>query len=184
MYGLTECKRVCYLPPEQLDARPTSVGVADPRHRGLDRGRARPRGRARARSASSSSAAPHVMQGYWNDAGADGAQAAARAAGRGSACCAPATCSGATTRATCTSSGARDDIIKSRGEKVAPREVEEVLYDAPGVREAAVVGVPDPLLGQAVHAHVVRAATATCWTRPRCAACARSASRTSRCPAA
>ena len=30
MYGLTECKRVSYLPPDQLDARPTSVGVAIP----------------------------------------------------------------------------------------------------------------------------------------------------------
>ena len=39
--------------------------------------------------------------------------------------------------------GRRDDVIKSRGEKVAPREVEEVLVAAPGVREAAVVGVPE-----------------------------------------
>ena len=30
MYGLTECKRVCYLPPEELDAQPGSVGIAIP----------------------------------------------------------------------------------------------------------------------------------------------------------
>src|SRR5262249_35071714 len=30
MYGLTECKRVSYLPPEQLRTRPTSVGIAIP----------------------------------------------------------------------------------------------------------------------------------------------------------
>ena len=30
MYGLTECKRVSYLPPEQLDMRPTSVGRGMP----------------------------------------------------------------------------------------------------------------------------------------------------------
>jgi acyl-coenzyme A synthetase/AMP-(fatty) acid ligase len=53
--------------------------------------------------------------------------------------------------------GRRDDVIKSRGEKVAPREVEEVLCAAPGVREASVVGVPDPILGQAVIAHVAPA---------------------------
>jgi long-chain acyl-CoA synthetase len=47
-----------------------------------------------------------------------------------------------------------DDMIKSGGEKVAPREVEEVLVGIVGVREAAVVGVPHRLLGQAVHAHV------------------------------
>jgi acyl-CoA synthetase (AMP-forming)/AMP-acid ligase II len=50
--------------------------------------------------------------------------------------------------------GRRDDIIKSRGEKVAPREVEEVLQTARGVREVAVIGVPDRRLGEAVHAHV------------------------------
>jgi acyl-coenzyme A synthetase/AMP-(fatty) acid ligase len=48
-----------------------------------------------------------------------------------------------------------DDVIKSRGEKVAPKEVEMVLLDIPGVREAAVIGVPDPILGQAVKAFVV-----------------------------
>ncbi len=50
--------------------------------------------------------------------------------------------------------GRRDDLIKSGGEKVVPREIEDVLHSAPGVREAAVIGVADRLLGQAVHAHV------------------------------
>jgi long-chain acyl-CoA synthetase len=54
-----------------------------------------------------------------------------------------------------------DDIIKTRGEKVAPKEVEEVLHWAPGVREAAVVGADDELLGQAVIAHVSPAEGAT-----------------------
>jgi acyl-coenzyme A synthetase/AMP-(fatty) acid ligase len=51
--------------------------------------------------------------------------------------------------------GRKDDIIKSRGEKVAPKEVENVLYGLKGVVEAAVVGVPDPILGEAVKAFVV-----------------------------
>ncbi len=51
--------------------------------------------------------------------------------------------------------GRRDDIIKTRGEKVAPKEVENVLYALPGVVEAAVVGVPDPVLGQAIKAIIV-----------------------------
>ncbi len=51
--------------------------------------------------------------------------------------------------------GRRDDILKSRGEKVAPREVEAVLHAADGVRMAAVIGVPDRLLGQAIVAYVV-----------------------------
>lgn len=48
-----------------------------------------------------------------------------------------------------------DDIIKTRGEKVSPLEVENVLHSLPGVREAAVVGVPDDVLGQAIRAYVV-----------------------------
>ena len=47
-----------------------------------------------------------------------------------------------------------DDIIKSRGEKVAPREVENAIYALEGVLDCAVIGVPDDLLGQAVKAFV------------------------------
>jgi acyl-coenzyme A synthetase/AMP-(fatty) acid ligase len=50
----------------------------------------------------------------------------------------------------------KDDIIKTRGEKVSPREVENVLYALDGVLAAAVIGVPDALLGEAVKAFVVR----------------------------
>jgi acyl-coenzyme A synthetase/AMP-(fatty) acid ligase len=49
----------------------------------------------------------------------------------------------------------KDDVIKSRGEKVAPKEVETALYAIPGVREAAVVGVADPVLGEAIKAFLV-----------------------------
>ena len=51
--------------------------------------------------------------------------------------------------------GRKDDIIKSRGEKVAPKEVENVLVNIAGVKEAAVIGVADDILGQAVKAFVV-----------------------------
>jgi acyl-coenzyme A synthetase/AMP-(fatty) acid ligase len=51
--------------------------------------------------------------------------------------------------------GRSDDIIKSRGEKVSPKEVENILYALPSVCEAAVIGVDDEILGQAVHAFVV-----------------------------
>ena len=50
--------------------------------------------------------------------------------------------------------GRTDDIIKSRGEKISPLEVETVVYGIPGIREVAVLGMPDPLLGQAVIAFV------------------------------
>jgi acyl-coenzyme A synthetase/AMP-(fatty) acid ligase len=48
-----------------------------------------------------------------------------------------------------------DDVIKTRGEKVSSVEVENTLHDIPGVREAAVIGVPDELLGAAIRAFVV-----------------------------
>ena len=53
--------------------------------------------------------------------------------------------------------GRKDDIIKSRGEKVSPREVEEVLHALAGVADAAVVGVPDEVLGSAIKAYVTLA---------------------------
>jgi acyl-CoA synthetase (AMP-forming)/AMP-acid ligase II len=50
--------------------------------------------------------------------------------------------------------GRRDDMIKTRGQRVSPREVEEVLHRLHGVAEAAVLGVPDPVLGTAIKAVV------------------------------
>ena len=47
------------------------------------------------------------------------------------------------------------DIIKYKGHSVYPREVEEVLYEHPAVLEAAVVGVPDPSIGENIKAYVV-----------------------------
>ncbi|MHA1606419.1 MAG: long-chain-fatty-acid--CoA ligase [Candidatus Freyarchaeota archaeon] len=49
----------------------------------------------------------------------------------------------------------KKDMIKYKGYQVFPREVEEVLYQHPGVLEAVVVGVPDPRVGEMVKAYVV-----------------------------
>jgi len=46
------------------------------------------------------------------------------------------------------------DMIVASGFKVWPREVEDVLYQHPAVREAGVVGVPDPYRGETVKAFV------------------------------
>jgi len=66
-----------------------------------------------------------------------------------------------------------DDIIKTRGEKVSPKEVEDVIYGIPGVAEAAVVGVPDPVLGQAVKACIVAQQGKTVDQQSILRACAR-----------
>lgn len=47
------------------------------------------------------------------------------------------------------------DMVVTGGENVYPREVETVLFDHPGVADAAVIGVPDPRWGEAVKAVVV-----------------------------
>jgi long-chain acyl-CoA synthetase len=48
----------------------------------------------------------------------------------------------------------KKDMINAAGYKVWPREVEDVLYGHPAVREAAVVGVPDEYRGETVKAFV------------------------------
>ena len=48
----------------------------------------------------------------------------------------------------------KKDMISASGYKVWPRDVEDVLYTHPAVREAAVIGVPDPYRGETVKAVV------------------------------
>jgi long-chain acyl-CoA synthetase len=153
MYGLTECKRCTYLPPEQLAARPGSVGKAIPDTEVYvvddDGSRVGPGvvGELVVRGG-------HVMKGYWEDAAATD-----RALRPGPHPWEKVLYSGDLFRADEEGFlyfvGRKDDIIKSRGEKVSPKEVENVLYALPGVREAAVVGVPDPILGHAIKAVLV-----------------------------
>ena len=153
MYGLTETKRTLYLPPDQLDQRPGSVGIAipgtevwieDEEGRRLGPGQVGElvvRGR-------------HVMRGYW---GAPEATAARYRPGPipGERVCYTGDLFKMDEEGFFTFVSRKDDIIKSRAEKVAPKEVENVLYGLSGVKEAAVIGVPDPVLGQAIKAFVV-----------------------------
>ena len=153
MYGLTECKRVSYLPPEQLDIRPMSVGRGMPNEEVWlvdENGRRLPNGEMGELVVRGS----NVMRGYWRKP----AQTAERLK--------PGDLPGEMHLYTgdifrtdeegyLYFVGRKDDIIKSRGEKVSPREVENVLYQIDGVLETAVIGVPDPVLGEAVKAFVV-----------------------------
>lgn len=49
----------------------------------------------------------------------------------------------------------KDDLIKTKGERVSPKEIENTLCEIDGVAEAAVIGVPDDIFGQAIKAFVV-----------------------------
>lgn len=152
MYGLTETKRTLYLPPEQLDVRPGSVGIAIPGTRVWLEDEAGNRlgpgevgelviqGR-------------HVMQGYWENPEATAARY--REGEGGERICYSGDLFRMDEEGYFYFVSRKDDIIKSRGEKVAPKEVESVLYALPGVAEVAVIGVPDPVLGEAIKAIIV-----------------------------
>ena len=152
MYGLTECKRVTYLPPEQLDIRPTSVGRGMPNEEVwlVDEAGARLPFGATGELVIRGS---NVMRGYW-----DKPEETAKRLKPGPIAGEMVLHSGDLFRTDAEGwlyfVARKDDIIKSRGEKVSPREVENVLYGMPGVLDAAVIGVPDPVLGEAVKAFV------------------------------
>jgi long-chain acyl-CoA synthetase len=149
-YGLTENIRATYLPPEELARRPTSVGKAIPGTEAYivdDNGdRVGPSvvGELVLRGA-------NLLRGYWRDP-----EATDKALRPGPYPWERVLHTGdlftADEDGFLYFVGRRDDIIKSRGEKVAPREVENVLYMLPGVCEAAVIGVPDPIQGMAIRA--------------------------------
>lgn len=153
MYGLTETKRTLYLPPEQLDKRPDSVGIAIP---GTEVWIADERGNRLGPNQIGELVVRgrHVMRGYWE---APEATAERYRPGPlpGERVCYTGDLFRMDEEGYFYFVGRKDDIIKTRGEKVAPKEVENVLYALNGVREAAVIGVPDPILGEAVKAFVV-----------------------------
>lgn len=159
MYGLTECKRVSYLPPEWLDLKPGSVGIAIPGTavylRSPDGGEVAigERGILHVRG-------PHLMSGYWNSP-----ERTARMLVAGESPGELILRTGDWFRMDADGclyfEGRSDDIIKTRGEKVSPVEVEYALCSIPGVLEAAVIGVQDEVLGQAVKAFIVKASDST-----------------------
>ena len=53
--------------------------------------------------------------------------------------------------------GRKDDMIKSKGERISAKEVENNISSMQGVAEVAVIGVPDEILGQAIKAFIVSA---------------------------
>jgi len=47
------------------------------------------------------------------------------------------------------------DMIKYKGHSVYPREIEEVLYEHPAILECSVFGIPDPIKGEEIAAHII-----------------------------
>lgn len=158
MYGLTEAFRSTYLPPEQVDLRPDSIGKAIPnaeilvlREDGSECAAEEP-GELVHRG-------PLVGLGYWNDAEKTAERykplpvgAGAREAGLQL----PefAVFSGDTVRRDAEGYlyfiGRRDEMMKTSGYRVSPTEVEEVLYATQLVGECVAFGVDHATLGQAI----------------------------------
>jgi acyl-CoA synthetase (AMP-forming)/AMP-acid ligase II len=154
MYGLTEAFRGTYLPPEEIDRRPDSMGKAIPNAEIMV---VRPDG---------SACAPHepgelvqrgslVALGYWNDP-AKTAERFKPVPGQ------PpelpltemAVWSGDTVRMDEDGFlyfvGRRDEMIKTSGFRVSPTEVEEIVYASGLVGDAVAVAVPHAALGEAI----------------------------------
>jgi long-chain acyl-CoA synthetase len=153
MYGQTECIRSAYLDPALAETKPESVGRAIPGTELLllDENK---RPVAEGEVGTLYVRGPHVMRGYWNQPEKT----------------AEVLVPGLLPGEFLLKSGdlfkrdrdddfyfvsRSDEIIKSRGEKVSPIEVENAIYTHPSVMEVAVAGIPDPLLGEAVCAFVV-----------------------------
>ncbi|RJQ17673.1 MAG: AMP-dependent synthetase [Nitrospiraceae bacterium] len=152
MYGLTECKRVSYLPPDELDRRPTSVGkgmpnvevyIVNEKDERVGPGEV---GELVVRGA-------NVMLGYWNLPEAN-AQCLRQGKYPGERVLYTGDLFKMDDEGYLYFVARKDDIIKCRGEKVSPKEVENVLYSLAGILEAAVTGIHDEILGQAVKAYV------------------------------
>lgn len=152
MYGLTECKRVSYLPPDQLTLRPGSVGRGMPNEEVYlvdscgGRVGSGVVGELVVRGA-------NVMKGYW-----ELPEETDKVLRPGPFPNEKVLYTGDLFRTDDEGYlyfvGRTDDIIKTRGEKVSPREVENILYTHPKVAEAAVIGVPDAVFGNAICAFV------------------------------
>ncbi|MES2758022.1 MAG: acyl-CoA ligase (AMP-forming), exosortase A system-associated [Pseudomonadota bacterium] len=154
MYGLTEAFRSTFLPPEEVDRRPDSMGKAIPnaevvvlRADGTECDPGEP-GELVHRGAL-------VSLGYWNDR----AKTAERfkpvqSNHHGLTMTEMAVWSGDTVRKD--EEGflyfisRNDEMIKTSGYRVSPSEVEEVVYAREQVAEAAAIGVSHPTLGQAI----------------------------------
>lgn len=158
MYGLTEAFRSTYLPPDEIDRRPMSIGKAIPECEVFavtpDGRRARPgepgilvhRG-------------PTVSLGYWSrpedTATVLRPHPFRSAAQGGEIVCYSGDLVVEDEEGFFSFVGRADAMIKSSGYRISPTEVEEVLMATGAFRQVAVIGLPDPLAGQKVHAVAV-----------------------------
>jgi acyl-CoA synthetase (AMP-forming)/AMP-acid ligase II len=148
MYGQTEASaRLSYLPPEKLDQKMGSIGIAIPgvTLRIMDKeGNELPRGTVGEIVASGE----NIMCGYWSDP--EETARVLRPEGLRTGDLARMDEDGFIYIV-----GRESDMIKSGAHRIGPKEIEDVIELLPEVAQCAVVGVPDELLGEAIAAFIV-----------------------------
>lgn len=145
MYGQTEASaRLSYLPPSELDRRPTSIGRGIP---GVSLEVVRPDGSPVEPGEEGEIVArgPNLMSGYWGDPVATDQVLRGGWLWTGDL-------GVRDEEGFITITGRRSDLIKTAGYRIHPKEIEEHIVGLEGVHECAVVGVPDEVLGEAVAA--------------------------------
>lgn len=152
MYGLTECKRCTYLPPEMIEKKPASIGIAIPNTElwvvDEEGKRLGPNqvGQLVIRGAT-------VMKGYWKkpektaEKLKNGPLPDEKLLYTGDYCWLDDS-------GYLYFHGRMDEVLKCRGIKVSPKEVEAVLMQHTAVIEAAVLGIDDIEWGTALHAFI------------------------------
>lgn len=148
MYGQTEATaRLSYLPPERLDEKLGSAGIAIPgvRLEICDDG-GRPVAPGTVGEICASGA--NIMAGYWKD------EEATRDVLR-NGWLRTGDLAYMDDEGFIFIKGRSSEMIKTGAHRINPREIEEVVEECEGVAEVAVVGVPDDILGQAIKAVIV-----------------------------
>jgi acyl-CoA ligase (AMP-forming) (exosortase A-associated) len=159
MYGLTEAFRSTYLPPDELDRRPTSMGRAIPDTEILvlreDGSLCQP-----GEIGELVHRGPTVSMGYWGrpedtDRVLRPNPLLPPELGDCERVCYSGDLVKMDEEGFLYFVGRRDTMIKSSGFRVSPTEIEDALFKTGKIRGAAVIGIPDEILGQAIKAFVV-----------------------------
>jgi len=148
MYGQTEATaRLTYLEPENLLHKRGSIGKAIPgveiEIRNTDQQRA-----AVGETGEICARGPNIMHGYWKDP--ERTETVIIAGWLHTGDLAHYDKDGYIFI-----DGRSSDMIKSGGNRISPKEIEEVIQELDGVLEVTVIGVPDSLLGESIKAFIV-----------------------------
>ncbi len=153
MYGLTECKRVLYLSPEQVLTRPNSVGKAMPNtevylvdENGTKISDPGTVGELIVRGS-------NVMKGYWNLP--EETAKVLETTSQGDRILHTQDLFKMDEEGYFYFIARTDDLIKTGGERVSPKEIEDILCELAGIDRVAVFGVDHEFLGQAIEVAVV-----------------------------